>query len=169
MMDHIKRIMVHQLGLFHILKKSGSSIPSLSADIGSCTIQTGSESNLKKMRRSTGSHRTISVEEHNELVNTVQNLQINLRDLSTQVLTIMEITIQQREEHQRTRDECEALRQQLANLQFGAGPVSPSASPTSSAAISDEASSPGPQPQRLDLNLRQPAEEEPPAPDENNV
>jgi peptidoglycan hydrolase CwlO-like protein len=116
MMDHIKRSMAHHLGLFHILKKSGISIPPLITDIGSCIIQTGSESNLRKMRRSTGSHRTISVEEHDELVNTVKNLQINLRDLSNQVLTIMEITIQQREEHQRTRDECKALRKQLANL-----------------------------------------------------
>jgi hypothetical protein len=116
MMDHIKRSMVHQLILFHILKKSGTFIPSPSADIGSCNIQIGNERNLKKMRRSIGSHCTISVEEHNELINTVKTLQINLRDISTQVLTITNITTQQREEHQWIRDECEALRQQLANL-----------------------------------------------------
>jgi hypothetical protein len=168
MMEHIRRSMAHYLGLFHTPQKRENSTPPPITDIGSCIIQTGSESNPNKMRRSTGSQRAISVEEHEELVNTVQNLQIQLRALSTQVLTITEITIQHRGEHQRTKDECEALRQQIEILQFGAGPVSPSASPTSSAAISDEASSPGPRP-RLDLNLRLSAEGEPPAPDENNI
>jgi hypothetical protein len=153
MMDHIRSIMLHHLGLFHTPNKRENYTPPLITDIGSCIIQTCSESNLSKMRRNIGSHRVILEEEHNELVNTLQNLQINLRSLSTQVLTILEITIQQWAEHQRTKDECEALRQQIAILQFGAGPVPPSASPTSSVAMSDEVSSPGPQP-RLDLNLQ---------------
>jgi hypothetical protein len=64
------------------------------ADIDSCIIQTCSEINPSKMRRSISSQRAISVEEHEELINTMQNLQIQLRALSTQVLTITEITIQ---------------------------------------------------------------------------
>jgi hypothetical protein len=94
----------------------------------------------------------------------VQNLQLQLRALSAQVLSITEITIQHRGEQQRNKDECEALRQQIEALQFVVGPASPSASPNT--VISDEASSPGPRP-RLDLNLRPPTEEESPAPDRN--
>jgi len=144
MMDHIRSSTAHYLGLLHTPHKRENSTPPPIADIGSCIIQTGNESNPSKMRRSTGSQRAISVEEHEELVNTVQNLQIQLRSLSTQVRTITEITIQQRGENQQAKDECEAVRQQIEILQFGAGPVSTSASPASSAAISDEASSPGP-------------------------
>jgi hypothetical protein len=88
MMEHIKRGMVHYLGIFHNPKKRENSTPPPIADIGSCIIQTGSEINLSKMRRNTGSQCTISVEEHEELVNTVKNLQIQLISLSTQVLTI---------------------------------------------------------------------------------
>jgi hypothetical protein len=54
--------------------------------------------------------RTVSVEKHDELVSTVHNLQLHLSALSTQVLSIIEITIQHREEQQRNRDECEAFR-----------------------------------------------------------
>jgi len=160
--------MAHYLGLFHTSKKRENSTPPPIVDIDSCIIQTSSATNLSKMRRNIGSQCAISMEEHKELVNTVKNLQIHLKALSTQVLTITEITIQQWEEHRRTKDECEALRKHLTILQFGVGPISPSTSPTSFATISDEASSPGPRPQ-LDLNLRLSAEEEPPAPGENNI
>jgi hypothetical protein len=40
----------------------------------------------------------VTVKEHEEVVNVVQTLQVQLRDLSTQVLSIMEITIQHRSE-----------------------------------------------------------------------
>jgi hypothetical protein len=110
--------------------------------------------------------RTVSAEEHDELVNAVQTLQLQLRALSTQVLSITEITIQHRGEQQRNRDECEALRQQIEALQFAAGPMSPTASPNTF--ISDEASSPGARP-RLDLNLRPPTTEDSTAPDRSKI
>jgi len=145
MMEYIRRSMVHYLGLFHTtMKREKSTLPPIT-NIISCIIQTGNESNLNKMRRNTGNQRAISVEEHDDLVNMVQNMKIQLRSLSTQVLTITKITIQQRVEHQRTKDECEPLRQHIAILQFVAGPVSPSTSPTYCVAICDEASSPRPQ------------------------
>ena len=67
----------------------------------------------------------VTVEEHEEVVNIFQTLQVHLRPLSTQVLSIMEITIQHRTEHHRTKDECEALRQQIEELKFISGSVSP--------------------------------------------
>jgi hypothetical protein len=82
--------------------------------------------------------RTVSAEEHDELVKAVQTLQLQLRVLSMQVLSITEITVQHRGEQQRNRDECEALRQQIETFQFVVGPTSPTASPNTF--ISDEAS-----------------------------
>jgi hypothetical protein len=120
----------------------------------------GNPGNTTKMNRQISG--AVSAEEHEELVNAVQTLQIQLRALSTQVLSITEITIQHRSEQQRTRDECEALRQQIEEIKFVSGPVSPSASTS----LSDEASSPGPH-LRLDLNLRPPTEAEHNAPGQN--
>ena len=95
----------------------------------------------------------VTVEEHEEVVNAVETLQVHLRPLSTQVLSITEITIQHRSEQQRTKDECEALRQYIEELKFISGPVS------SVTTLSDEASSLRQRP-HLDLNLQPPAEAE---------
>jgi hypothetical protein len=122
----------------------------------------GKAGNTAKMNRQIP--RTVSVEEHEELVSTVQTLQLQLRALSTQVLSITEITIQHRSEQQRNRDECEALRQQIEELKFASGPVSP----VTNTSLSDEASSPGPRLQ-LDLNLRPPTEADHTAPDQNRM
>jgi hypothetical protein len=161
-MAHIIEGVAHLAGILIPKQNRAASTPHLSTD--TCVIQPDSARTLGKMNRQ--NQRTVSVEEHDELVSTVQNLQLQLRALSTQVLSITEITIQHRGEQQRNRDECEALRQQIEALQFVVGPASPTASPNTF--ISDEASSPESRP-RLDLNLRPPTEEESPAPDQNKI
>jgi hypothetical protein len=165
-MEHISGCVAHFVGILHTPQNRVDFTPPLNTDTVSRIIQTDNARKFSKMRRSPGNQRVVSVEEHDELVSMVQNLQIQLRALSAQVLSITEITIQHRGEQQRNKDECEALRQQIEALQFVVGPVSPSASPTT--AISDEASSPGPRP-RLDLNLRPSTEEDSPAPDQNKL
>jgi hypothetical protein len=87
-MEHISGCMAHFLGLFHTPQNRADSIPPSNTDTGSRIIQTDNERKISKMRRSPGNQCAISVEEHEELVNTVQNLQIQLRALSTQVLSI---------------------------------------------------------------------------------
>jgi len=99
---------------------------------------------MSRQNQRAENQQAVSMEYHDELVSTVQNLQIQLRFISAQVLSITEITIQHRGEQQRNKDECEALRQQIEALQFVVGPTSPLA--CLNTVISDEASSLGPRP-----------------------
>jgi hypothetical protein len=159
---HIITGVAHLAGILIPAKNRAVSTPHKRTD--TWVFQPDRARNLGKMNRQPP--RTVSVEEHDELVSTVQTLQLQLRALSTQVLSITEITIQHRSEQQRNKDECEALRQQIEALQFVVGPASPTPSPNTF--ISDEASSLGPRPQ-LDLNLRPPTEADFPAPDHTKI
>jgi hypothetical protein len=160
MREHIIAGVVHLAGKTIPAKNRAVSTPRKRT--GTWFFQLDKAGNSGKMNRQTP--RTVPVEEHEELVSMVQTLQLQLRALSTQVLSITEITIQHRSEQQRNRDECEALRQQIEALKFVVGPASPT--PSQNTYISDEASSPGLCPQ-LDLNLRPPTEADSTAPDHN--
>jgi hypothetical protein len=139
-MEHIIGGVAHLIGILYSSQSRAVLTPPLSTDTDSCVIQADRARILDKMRRK--NQRAVSVEEHDELVSMVQNLQIQLRALSAQFLSITEITIQHRGEQQRNKDECEALRKKIEALQFVVGPASPSASQTT--VISNKASSPGP-------------------------
>jgi hypothetical protein len=160
--EHIIAGAVHLFGKIIPAKNRAETTPRKRTGIW--FLQLGKAGNSTKMNRQPP--RTVPVEEHEELVSTIQTLQLQLRALSTQVLSITEITIQHRSEQQRNRDECEALRQQIEALKFAVGPTSPT--PSTNTYISDEASSPGPRAQ-LDLNLRPPTEADSTAPDQNRM
>jgi hypothetical protein len=160
-MAHIITGATHFVGILIPEKNKVASTPHKRTAI--CVLQPDRIGIIGKMSRQP--QRFVSGEEHDELVDTVQTLQLQLRALSSQVLSITEITIQHRSEQQRNRDECEALRQQIEELQMVVGPASPA---TNYIPTSDEASSPGPRP-NLDLNLRPPTEAEFPAPDTSKI
>jgi hypothetical protein len=169
MRDYVAVELVHGLGKLITERNNTERIPGERTGRRSSRINTeetpgeraGGRRSWWNVRSTTNMNRKtpkmVTVEEHEEVVNAVQTLQVQLRALSTQVLSITEITIQHRSEQQRTKDECEALRQQIEELKFISGPVSPVTT------LSDEASSPGQCP-HLDLNLRPPAEAEQHAP-----
>lgn len=79
----------------------------------------------------------------------VQTIGIQLSSLSTQVLSIMEITIQRRQASQQLQDECFALRNQLEDLQVHSGS---GRSPNMTSESSIAALSPDVLPPLLDLN-----------------
>jgi hypothetical protein len=122
--EHIIAGAVHLFGKIIPAKNRAESTPRKRTGIW--FFQLDKAGNSGKMNRQPP--RMVPVEEHEELVSTVQTLQLQLRALSTQVLSITEITIQHRSEQQRNRDECEALRQQIEALKFAVGPASPTPS-----------------------------------------
>jgi hypothetical protein len=96
-----------------------------------------------------GEEREPPDDDQTDLLNLMQALQIQVSDLSTQVLTILEIIVEHRQGQQQLQDECAALRSQLEELRFQPSSIMPSRTVTTS---SEGAPSPGPNQHIPDLN-----------------